>query len=75
MEIDRKGVGGRAAAIRKRCKWSLRDVGGWAGLDPGSILRIERGERVPGDETVAKLAKGLRVTEAELLGLEPNRAA
>lgn len=38
-----------------------------AGLDPTYISEIERGQRNPGIKNVAKLAKALAFTTAELL--------
>jgi transcriptional regulator with XRE-family HTH domain len=70
MAIDRRGVGKRAKKHREEHHWTLREVADWAGLNPGTLSHYEKGERVPGDENVTKLAKGLRVSEAWLLGLE-----
>jgi transcriptional regulator with XRE-family HTH domain len=70
MPIDRDGAGGRIREVRERYGWSLQSVAKGTGINPGTLFRIEQGQRRATDEQVAKLAEYLRVREVWLWGLE-----
>ena len=46
MELD-KAVAGVIQRVRKECGLTQRELGFRTGLDPMTISRIERGERLP----------------------------
>jgi len=51
---------------RKRLKLPMRDVAERSGISHTYIMQIERGERIPTDDILAKLASTLELDEAEL---------
>lgn len=62
-------------AVRKREGVSQLDLGYACGVHPSVIARIEAGNREPRLATIVKLAAGLGVSAAELMGDLPILAS
>lgn len=62
-------------SARKRLGVSQLDLGYACGVHPSVIARIEAGNREPRLATIVKLAAGLGVSAAELMGDLPIPAA
>jgi transcriptional regulator with XRE-family HTH domain len=63
-------LGERVHLLRRRLKWTQRELSEAADVNLNNIARIERSEiRDPGGQTVARLAKALGTTTDFLLGL------
>src|SRR4051794_20915564 len=62
-------LGERAQRLRKTQGLSLNAVAHAAGIDPGQLSRLERGQaKRPGHRTLSNLAAALQVSVAELTG-------
>ncbi len=67
--VDRRNTEGLSQLLRERReKLGLRpaDVARRAGVDPGGLLRAERGDKVPTPETLSALADALGLPLADL---------
>lgn len=66
--MNRAGVGRLLVALRERRgpQYTMADLAAVTRLDAGYISRLERGERVPSLEVIARLAPGYGLTPAEL---------
>lgn len=60
-------VGGRLRDLRERKGWSQEELGFRADLHRNYIGGIERGERNVGLESIAKLARALKIRPRDLL--------
>src|SRR5690348_5679491 len=61
-------IGARVREARQRRGMSRADLARAAGLSGGAVSRIESGERSPGAETLARLARALSVESGQLMG-------
>ncbi len=61
-------IGRRARELRELLGLTQEEVAGRALVARNTIARIERGDRIPGIGTLARIAAALGVTEQELLG-------
>lgn len=66
--VNRDDVGSRVRAAREARHMSMSDLARAAGLSPGAVSRLERGERAPGAATLAAIAKALGVEPGHLMG-------
>jgi transcriptional regulator with XRE-family HTH domain len=69
-----KDIGKRIRDLRMAMKLTQSQFAELVGLSEDSIGKVERGISVPTIETLMKMAEGLKVTLAELLG-EPQQKA
>ena len=68
-------LGGRIRKTRNDRGLTLMDLAVAVGSDKSALARIERGERVPGLETVGKLADVMGVPMADWFQEEPSSNA
>jgi len=54
--------------IRKKHRYTQKEVADMAGLNPNYYAKVERGDGVPSLKTIHKLAKALKVTASEIVG-------
>jgi len=54
--------------IRKRQRYTQREVAELAGLNPNYYAKVERGDGMPSIKTIHKLAKALKVTATDIVG-------
>ena len=66
------GLGGRIRKSRNERGLTLMDLAVAVGSDKSALARIERGERVPGLETVGRLADVMGVPMADWFQEEPS---
>lgn len=66
--VGSDSVGARIRAAREARGMSMSELARAAGLSPGAVSRIERGEREPGSGTLAAMARALGSGPGELLG-------
>lgn len=66
------GLGGRIRKSRNERGLTLMDLAVAVGSDKSALARIERGERVPGLETVGRLADVMGVSMADWFQEEPS---
>ncbi|MEA2525624.1 MAG: Helix-turn-helix domain [Thermomicrobiales bacterium] len=72
---QRRFLGGRLAAARRRAGLSQRALAGAAGLSHGTVARLERGEgQAPRLATIHRMANILRVAPADLVAWERDPA-
>jgi transcriptional regulator with XRE-family HTH domain len=64
-------IGNRVRELRQERDWSQPELARRAGLTKASISLLELGKRVPGADTVEKLAQALDVEVGELFAREP----
>ena len=69
-----KDIGNRIRDLRTAMKLTQSQFAELVGLSEDSIGKVERGISVPTIDTLMKMAEGLKVTLAELLG-EPQQKA
>lgn len=69
-----KDIGKRIRGLRMAMKLTQSQFAELVGLSEDSIGKVERGISVPTIDTLMKMAEGLKVTLAELLG-EPQQKA
>ena len=62
-----RGLGARVRHCREERHWTQEDLAGRAELDRSYIAGIEAGLRNPSIKAVAKIARALSLTLAELL--------
>jgi transcriptional regulator with XRE-family HTH domain len=62
-----RAFGKRVRALREARDWSQETMGEACDLHWTYIGQVERGERNPGIQSVYKIAKGLKITMAELM--------
>lgn len=68
METLQKRIGGRLRALRNQQDVTLEQLAEASGLPPETISRIERGRSSPSLRSLERLAVGLGLSLAELLG-------
>src|SRR5918998_4478443 len=66
-------LGARVKELRRRRGLTLEDLAERAGVSRAMISKVERGEKNPTLVVAAKVAEGLGVTIAELLGVKERR--
>ncbi len=72
----RAAFGRRLRELRGRCGWSQAHLAGRAGLSGKFLGEVERGEKSISLDSLAHLARALRMPLVVLLkGLEPRRKA
>ena len=54
--------------IRKRLRYTQREVAKVAGLNPNYYAKVERGDSVPSLKTLRKIAKALEVSITDIVG-------
>ena len=59
----------RVREMRKKHRWTLRELAERVDKTPGYLSRIEMGEEIPSPEFTCYLARALRVKPEELLVL------
>lgn len=68
METNAKNFGNQIKQIREEKGYSVRQVALNSGMSPSYLSRIENGYRdLPTNKTLYKIAKGLRITNDEIL--------
>ncbi|CAK1238089.1 LexA family transcriptional regulator [Fructobacillus cardui] len=68
METNAKNFGNKIKQIREEKGYSVRQVALNSGMSPSYLSRIENGYRdLPTNKTLYKIAKGLRITNDEIL--------
>lgn len=69
-----ENVAAAVAYFRKQHRWTMGQLAKYSGLSSEYISQLEQGNRgrKMRHETLTKLAKGLRVSEADLLNFDPN---
>lgn len=65
-------VGTAIRAWRKKADLTMGQLGELAGVDPGFLAYIETGKKAPSLETLAKIARGLSVSLADLFRSVPK---
>jgi transcriptional regulator with XRE-family HTH domain len=60
----------RVKLIRERQNLNQAQLADRSGLTPAAISQIEAGERIPAFKTMVELAKALKTTPDDLIGLE-----
>lgn len=65
-------VGAAIRAWRKKADLTMGQLGELAGVDPGFLAYIETGKKAPSLETLAKIARGLSVSLADLFRSVPQ---
>ena len=65
-------VGAAIRAWRKKADLTMGQLGELANVDPGFLAYIETGKKAPSLETLAKIARGLRVPLADLFRSVPQ---
>ena len=68
-------VGGRIRAVRKARGLSVRQLADLADVDTGFLGHMEAGRKLPGIETLVKIAGGLDVAPGELLATASRPAS
>jgi|BarGraNGADG00212_2_1021979.scaffolds.fasta_scaffold14982_3 transcriptional regulator with XRE-family HTH domain len=56
------------SSIRKRLRYTQREVAKMAGIDPNYYAKVERGDSVPSLKTLRKIAKALDVSITDIVG-------
>ena len=54
--------------IRKRLRYTQREVAKMVGLHPNYYAKVERGDSVPSLKTLSKIAKALDVSITDIVG-------
>ena len=54
--------------IRKQLRYTQREVGELAGLNPNYYAKVERGDGVPSLKTLYKIAKALNISITDIVG-------
>lgn len=67
-------IGARTRSLREHRNWSQEDLARESGLKRPHISLIETGDRMPGADTLAKLADALQVSVDFLMGRSDNPA-
>lgn len=66
--MDARELGQRIKTFRQARRYSQNRLATLVGVDQSQISRIEKGENMPGLETLSSIARALRVSLAELTG-------
>jgi transcriptional regulator with XRE-family HTH domain len=56
------------SSIRKRQRYTQKQVAAMAGLNPNYYAKVERGYGIPSLKTIHKLAEALKVTATDIVG-------
>lgn len=68
MDATMGKVGGRVREMRKARRWSQQRLGDESGVSAQTVWHLETGRHVPETATLLKVASGLGVSLADLLG-------
>jgi transcriptional regulator with XRE-family HTH domain len=72
-EVSSGRLGERVRALRRERGWTLEMLAGGSGVSRAMISKLERGEKNPTLVVAAKLAEGLGISLAQLVGIEEKR--
>lgn len=66
-QLVRKAFGDRVRDLREGMDWSQPDLAFEAGLDPGTISKIELGKVNAGLESIVAIARAFKMSVSELM--------
>ncbi|WP_337090212.1 helix-turn-helix transcriptional regulator [Leuconostoc pseudomesenteroides] len=68
MAVTKEQFGASIKRIREEKGYTVRQVALWADVSPAYLSRVENAHReIPTPKTLYKIAKGLRISNAEIL--------
>ena len=61
-------IPGNLSTIRKKQRYTQKQVADMSGLNPNYYAKVERGDGIPSLKTLYKIAKALKVSITDIVG-------